>query len=153
MKEINDFLEAFANSNSGYEVSNYYSFSTIETCAPSEIKSAIKRHLKLKENDTVDITELKHWEDQLFLENPLFPQCPDSEECWFGITPENINLNGLSAKQNLINLVNCFFKFDKYKVFLLLVNTASYYACLYEEYLFYNYNDSTLYFLSFQVHD
>ena len=153
MQEINDFLKAFANSNSGYGVSNYYSYSKIETCTRNEIKSVMKRYLKLKENDSVDIVLLEHWEDQLFLENPLFPQCPDSEECWLGITPANINLNGLSAKQYLINLLNRFFSFDKFKVFLLQVNTDDYYACSYEEYLFYNDLDSTLYYLSFQVHD
>lgn len=60
LQEINEFLSTFADLNSGYGVSNDYSFSEIGVCALHEIGGAVKRHLKLKENDIVNIVLLEH---------------------------------------------------------------------------------------------
>lgn len=153
LQEINEFLSTFADLNSGYGVSNDYSFSEIGVCALHEIGGAVKRHLKLKENDIVNIVLLEHWEEQIFTENPLFPQDSDGEKRWFQIVPAHIALNGLSAKAYLVHWLNVFFGSDRLKVFRLQVNTEDYYACAYEEYVLYNENKSALYDLSFQVHD
>ena len=153
MQEINSFLTAFATLNAGYGVSNDYDFSAIGVCDLNEIKSVTQRHLKLEKHDSIHIFQLENWEEQLFVENALLPLCPNSENFWFGIVPKNIMLNGLSPKQYFIHLLRRFFNHDEFMAFRLQVETENYYACCWEEYLFYNRSNTTLYYLSYQVHD
>lgn len=145
MDKINKFLKSFADVNAEYGVSNYYGFCLISNDLSETVFSAMFKNKLLNKDAQVDLFALSDWKSQ------IFKQRHDSEKYWFGVTPTNFQLEGLSPRQFLINLLTEFFFPSNYEIFRIEVDNKGYYACCFEEYIFKS--DSKIFLLSFQVHD
>ena len=150
-RAINDFLAVAATANSGH-TSNTYTFTKIGACPLQNIQAVMNRHLQCGVKDQVILTHLEPWYVKLFTFNPLFPGNHETDTVWFCTPPVEYTGN-MSPKAHLIHLLSDFFGSTQPIVYHMLVTTEAYYACSYEDYLFYDPSSSTLYHLGFRVDD
>ena len=162
LNDINTVLNLFSKVNEvkSYGVSYVYKFSKICPCDPNNIESSAKYHLgkvSYCSDISIKLKPIHNWEDRLFTENELFkhhnPKSISSEDYWLGIVPNEIRLNKLTPKEFIVKILKDYFSPNNMEVFSMSVHSSGYYACSWEEYLFYNKKTAELYWLSFQVHD
>lgn len=151
-RAINDFLATAAVANSERYTSNTYTFTKIGTCPLQNIQTVMARHLQCGVKDQVILTHLEPWDVKLFTFNPRFPDNHETDTVWFHASPNEWTGN-MSPKAHLLHLLSDFFGNTSPIVYHMLVTTEAYYACSYEDYLFYDPSSSTLYHLGFRIDD
>lgn len=142
MEDINRFLNNFSKFNSDEYVMNYYEFVILASNKDEDIKNLFE---KFPDVYKVELIKLNKWKEA------FLRQYPSSEIYWFGKFPEGYELNGLTPKQYLIELLLEEFKQEPDEVYLVQVEPNGYYACSSEEYIFKT--EKGIYLLSLQVHD
>lgn len=143
MKTIHEILQDFAEVNAFRQVSNYYELVLLSSNKQDDIYKLTKDFIK---EDNVELIQLKDWKEKF-----LFCEYPDGIEYWLRNVPKGYELNGLTPKQYIMELLLTEFEQELYEVYWVRVDAEGYYACSSEEYIFKT--KKGIYFLSLQVHD